>query len=66
VRSYPETGLREQETAPANFVLIYLFTCGDQRPRTGRPVAVWGRWTAYQGSVAGTALLNMGVFVVAR
>jgi putative flippase GtrA len=49
-----------------NFVLSYLFTWGDRRPRTGRPVVVLGRWAAYQGSVAGTALLNMGVFVVAR
>ena len=46
-----------------NFVLSYLFTWGDRRPRTGRPVAVLGRWAAYQGSVAGTALLNMGVLV---
>ena len=49
-----------------NFVLSYLFTWADRRPRTGRPVAVLGRWAAYQGSVAGTALLNMLVFVATR
>jgi putative flippase GtrA len=49
-----------------NFALSYVFTWGDRRPRTGRPVTVLGRWATYQGSVAGTALLNMGVFVVAR
>ena len=49
-----------------NFVLSYLFTWRDRRPHTGMPLAVLGRWAAYQGSVAGTALLNMGVFVLAR
>ena len=46
-----------------NFVLSYLFTWRDRRPRTGTPLGVLGRWATYQGSVAGTALLNMGVLV---
>ena len=49
-----------------NFVLSYLFTWRDRRPRTGTPLDVLGRWAAYQSSVAGTSLLNMGVFVVVR
>lgn len=49
-----------------NFVLSYLFTWGDRRARAASPVAVLGRWAAYQGSVGGTALLNMAVFIVTR
>ena len=49
-----------------NFVLSYLFTWRDRRPREGTPLAILGRWAGYQGSVAGTAMLNMGVFVLAR
>ncbi len=49
-----------------NIVLSYLFTWRDRRPRAGTPRAVLGRWAAYQGSAAGAALLNIGVFVVAR
>jgi putative flippase GtrA len=47
----------------ANFALSYLFTWRDRRPHAGTPPVVLVRWAAYQGSVAGTALLNMLVFV---
>ena len=49
-----------------NFVLSYLFTWRDRRLTDGMPLALLGRWATYQGSVAGSALLNMTVFVVAR
>jgi putative flippase GtrA len=49
-----------------NFVLSYLFTWRDRRPHAGTAPVVLLRWVAYQGSVAGTALLNMLVFVAAR
>ncbi len=49
-----------------NFVLSYRYTWRDRRPRAGAPRAVLGRWATYQGSTAGTALLNIGIFVVAR
>ena len=49
-----------------NFVLSYLFTWGDRRSRSAPRRALLGRWAAYQGSTAGTAILNMGVFVLAR
>ncbi len=49
-----------------NFVLSYLFTWHDRRPVVGTPLVVLGRWAAYQGSVTGTAVLNMAIFVVAR
>jgi len=49
-----------------NFVLSYLYTWRDRRPRARTPRAVLGRWAAYQGSAGGAALLNMGVFIVAR
>src|SRR2546423_5004724 len=50
----------------ANFALSYLFTWRDRRPHEGTPPVVFVRWAAYQGSVAGTALLNMLVFVATR
>lgn len=49
-----------------NFVLSYLFTWHDRRPASGTPALILGRWAAYQGSVTGTALLNMAVFIVTR
>lgn len=49
-----------------NFVLSYVFTWGDRRPLQATPRAVLGRWTVYQGSTAGAALLNMGVFILTR
>ncbi len=49
-----------------NFVLSYLYTWRDRRPRVRTPRMALTRWATYQGSVAGTALLNMGVFIVAR
>ena len=49
-----------------NFVLSYLYTWRDRRPRARAPRAVLGRWAAYQGSATGAALLNIGVFVVTR
>ena len=50
----------------ANFALSYLFTWCDRRPDKGTLPVVLVRWAAYQGSVAGTALLNMLVFVAMR
>ncbi len=49
-----------------NFALSYVFTWRDRRPRAASPRVVLGRWAAYQGSTAGTALLNLSIFVVAR
>jgi putative flippase GtrA len=49
-----------------NFALSHLFTWRDRRPHAGTLPIVVMRWVAYQGSVAGTALLNMLVFVAAR
>lgn len=49
-----------------NFVLSYLFTWHDRRPAAGAPSVVLGRWAAYQGSVTGTAVLNMAIFIVTR
>ncbi len=49
-----------------NFALSYLYTWRDRRPHAGMPCGVLGRWAAYQGSAAGAALLNTGVFIVAR
>jgi putative flippase GtrA len=49
-----------------NFVLSYLFTWHDRRPAVGTPLVVLGRWAAYQGSVTGTAVLNMAIFIIAR
>jgi hypothetical protein len=44
----------------------HLFTWRDRRPHAGTAPIVLVRWAAYQGSVAGTALLNMLVFVAVR
>jgi putative flippase GtrA len=52
-----------------NFALSHVFTWRDRRPHEGTegtPPVVLVRWAAYQGSVAGTALLNMLVFVATR
>jgi putative flippase GtrA len=48
-----------------NFILSYLVTWHDRRPRSGSRAIAW-RWAAYHASVGGAALINMLVFAVAR
>ena len=64
--SIPANAVALLLSTQANFALSYLFTWRDRRPHEGTPPVVFVRWAAYQGSVAGTALLNMLVFVATR
>jgi putative flippase GtrA len=49
-----------------NFILSYLVTWRDRRPRPGSPRLIAWRWAAYHASVGGAAVINMLVFAVAR
>jgi putative flippase GtrA len=64
--SIPANAVALLLSTQANFALSYLFTWRDRRPHAGTAPIVLVRWAAYQGSVAGTALLNMLVFVAVR
>lgn len=62
----PAEGAALLASTQVNFVLSYLYTWRDRRLPAGTPRALLRRWLAYHGTVAATALLNMGVFVVSR
>jgi putative flippase GtrA len=64
--SIPANAVALLLSTQANFALSYLFTWRDRRPHAGTAPVVFVRWAGYQGSVAGTALLNMLVFVATR
>jgi putative flippase GtrA len=48
--------------AQLNFVLSSVFTWADRRPAH----AMWRRWSAFHGSIASMAVVNMIVFALAR
>lgn len=50
--------------AQVNFLLSSLFTWHDRQ--TGSARLSWRRWIAFHGATAGSALCNMGVFLLAR
>lgn len=62
----PAEGVALLASTQVNFVLSYLYTWRDRRLPAGTPRALLRRWLAYQGTVAATALLNVGIFMVAR
>ncbi len=49
-----------------NFILSYLVTWHDRRPRAGTAGVFAWRWATYHASVAGTVSLNMLVFAFIR
>jgi putative flippase GtrA len=52
--------------AQVNFALSTLVTWRDRVRGQARPAPLLRRWTAFHGSIAGTALLNQAVFLAAR
>ena len=53
-------------SAQVNFLLSSLFTWHDRQPHFSRKRMLLERWAGFMGAIAGTALINQGVFIIAR